>query len=172
LSQQPTPPQLEKVIEKTRRLPSGFDNVRGQELAKRAVKLAAARNHNPLAVGSITPFAPRSLSEGLQRSGTNCVAGVAGHLGPHQPPGCTRCNSAAGRSEGRFGGMAPKQVACLRCTSRAVLVYMRDLGKAPYVTPASTYRQVACSTIGGKHIYTIAIQIRPDWQVETNSLRL
>jgi predicted ATPase with chaperone activity len=52
---EPTPSRLNELFQELSRYEEDFADVRGQEMAKRAVTIAAAGSHNLLTLWSITP---------------------------------------------------------------------------------------------------------------------
>lgn len=56
---------MAELFDELGRYDEDFAEVRGQEMAKRAVMIAAAGNHHLLMVGSITPPAAAWISGGL-----------------------------------------------------------------------------------------------------------
>ena len=52
---EPTPSRLDQLFQELSHYDEDFADVRGQEMAKRAVTIAAAGGHNLLTFGPITP---------------------------------------------------------------------------------------------------------------------
>jgi magnesium chelatase family protein len=52
---EPTPSRLDQLFQELSHYEEDFADVRGQEMAKRAVTIAAAGSHNLLTLWSITP---------------------------------------------------------------------------------------------------------------------
>jgi magnesium chelatase family protein len=59
---EPTPSRLDELFQELSHYEEDFADVRGQEMAKRAVTIAAAGSHNLLMVWSITPPASDCLA--------------------------------------------------------------------------------------------------------------
>ena len=75
---EPTPSRLDQLFQELSHYEEDFADVRGQEMAKRAVTIAAAGGHNLLTLWSITPRAQNidAFSSFSRRQGKlSCVGG-------------------------------------------------------------------------------------------------